>query len=131
MRKLEPIKILMIEDNPGDARLIIEMLKEIHEFDFDVSHVIRLDEGLKNLVTNKFDLIFLDLCLPDSSGIDTFNIMNYNAQNIPIIVLSGLEDEIFAVSAVGKGAEEYLVKGNIDSQTLHKTVKHSLKNRVN
>lgn len=116
----------MVEDNPGDARLIIEMLKEEKEFDFDVSHVVRLDEGLKYLVTNEFDVIFLDLCLPDSKGIETFNVMNYNAHDTPIIILSGLEDEIFAVSAVRKGAEEYLVKGEIDSQTLVKSVKHSL-----
>ncbi len=127
MRKLEPIKILMVEDNPGDARLITEMLKETSELDFDVSHVVRLDEGLEYLVTKEFDVIFLDLCLPDSRGIETLNVMNYNAHDTPIIVLSGLEDEIFAVSAVRKGAEEYLVKGEIDSQTLVKSVKHSLK----
>lgn len=126
MRKVEPIKILMVEDNPGDARLIVEMLKEEDELDFNVSHVVRLDDGLKNLVTDDFDVIFLDLCLPDSRGIETFNVMNYNANDTPIIVLSGLEDEIFAASAVGKGADEYLVKGKIDSQILVNSVKHSL-----
>jgi DNA-binding response OmpR family regulator len=126
MRKLKAIKILMVEDNPGDARLIMEMLKDAGDLDFKVSHVVRLDEGLKYLITNEFDVIFLDLCLPDSKGIETFNIMNYNAHDTPIIVLSGLEDEIFAVSAVGRGAEEYLVKGEIDSQTLVRSVKHSL-----
>ncbi len=126
MRKLDPIKILMVEDNPGDARLIIEMLKDESELDFDVSHVVRLDEGLKYLITKEFDVILLDLCLPDSKGIETFNIMNYNAHDTPIIVLSGLEDEIFAASAVGKGAEEYLVKGEIDSQILVRSVKQCL-----
>lgn len=117
----------MIEDNPGDARLIIEMLKKASDYHFDVLHAIRLDEGLKYLVTNKFDVILLDLCLPDSNGIDTFNIMSYNAQNLPIIVLSGLEEEIFAVSAVGRGAREYLVKGKIDSTSLVRSIKNSLK----
>jgi DNA-binding response OmpR family regulator len=126
MRKVEPIKILMVEDNPGDARLIIEMLKESDELDFDVSHVVRLDEGLKYLVTKEFDVIFLDLCLPDSKGIETFNVMNYNAMDTPIIVLSGLEDELFAESAVGKGADKYLVKGEIDSRILVESVKHTL-----
>ena len=126
MRKVEPIKILMVEDNPGDARLIIEMLKESDELDFDVSHVVRLDEGLKYLVTKEFDVIFLDLCLPDSKGIETFNVMNYNAMDTPIIVLSGLEDELFAESAVGKGADKYLVKGEIDSHILVESVKHTL-----
>jgi len=124
---MDTIKVLMIEDNPGDARLIIEMLKEASDYQFDVLHAIRLDEGLKYLVTNKFDVILLDLGLPDSSGIDTFNIMNYNAQDVPIIVLSGLEDEIFSVSAVGKGAKDYLVKGEIDSKSLVKSIINSLK----
>lgn len=127
MIKVDNIKILMIEDNPGDARLIIEMLKEASDYHFDVLHAIRLDEGLKYLVTNKFDVILLDLCLPDSNGIDTFNIMNYNAQDLPIIVLSGLDEEIFAVGAVGRGAREYLVKGKIDSTSLVRSIKNSLK----
>ena len=117
----------MIEDSPGDARLIIEMLKEARNFHFDILHAIRLDEGLKYLVTDKFDVILLDLCLPDSSGIDTFNITHYNAQDVPIIVLSGLDDEIFAVSAVGRGAKEYLVKGEINSLSLVKSISKSLK----
>jgi len=124
---LKPIKILIVEDNQGDARLITEMLKEVSDLDFDVSHAMRLDEGLKYLITKEFDVIFLDLCLPDSEGIETFNIMNYNSNDTPIIVLSGLEDEIYAISAVGRGAEEYLVKGKIDSQTLVRSVKQSLK----
>ncbi len=127
MRKLKPIKILIVEDNQGDARLITEMLKEVSDLDFDVSHAMRLDEGLKYLITKEFDVIFLDLCLPDSEGIETFNIMNYNSNDTPIIVLSGLEDEIYAISTVGRGAEEYLVKGKIDSQTLVRSVKQSLK----
>lgn len=127
MIQLNVIKLLMIEDNPGDARLIIEMLKEASDYNFDILHAIRLDDGLKYLVTNKFDVILLDLCLPDSSGIDTFNIMHYNAQDVPIIVLSGLEDEIFAVSAVGRGAKEYLVKGEINSSSLVKSIRNSLK----
>jgi len=127
MRKFKPIKILIVEDNQGDSRLITEMLKEVSDLDFDVSHAMRLDEGLKYLITKEFDVIFLDLCLPDSEGIETFNIMNYNSNDTPIIVLSGLEDEIYAISAVGRGAEEYLVKGKIDSQTLVRSVKQSLK----
>ena len=70
------IKILIIEDNPGDARLIQEMLKEVKDINFEIIHVLRLDEALKFNLTNNFDVILLDLCLPDSEGIDTFNIMN-------------------------------------------------------
>jgi DNA-binding NtrC family response regulator len=124
------IKILIIEDNPGDARLIQEMLNEVKDIDFEIIHVLRLDEALKYNLTNNFDVILLDLCLPDSEGIDTFNIMNYNAPDIPIIVLTGLEDEIFAVSAVGKGAKEYLIKGEVDCKSLLKSIRRSINHKV-
>ncbi len=124
------IKILIIEDNPGDARLIQEMLKEVKDIDFEIIHVLRLDEALKYNLTNNFDVILLDLCLPDSEGIDTFNIMKYNAPDIPIIVLTGLEDEIFAVSAVGKGAKEYLIKGEVDCKSLLKSIRRSINHKV-
>ena len=84
--KDKQIKVLMIEDNPGDARLIQEMLKEIDNIQFEVKHTSRLDEGLKYVLMESFDVILLDLCLPDSKGIDTFNIMIYNAPDLPIII---------------------------------------------
>ena len=120
------IKILIVEDNPGDARLIEEMLKDVEDINFDIIHVVRLDEGLKYILTKNFDVILLDLCLPDSEGIDTFNIMSYNAPGIPIIVLTGLEDEMFALSAVGKGAEEYLIKGEVNCELLLKSIRRSI-----
>jgi two-component system, NarL family, sensor histidine kinase UhpB len=125
--KKQSIKILLVEDSMGDAISIGEMLAESNEFDYDVTHTTRLDEGIKILVKDHFDLILLDLGLPDSSGMDTFNIMKYNAPDVPIIVLTGLDENIFAVSAVGRGAKEYLVKGEIDSKLL----KDSIKNAVN
>lgn len=124
------IKILIIEDNPGDARLIQEMLKEVKDINFEIIHVLRLDEALKFNLTNNFDVILLDLCLPDSEGIDTFNIMNYNAPNIPIIVLTGLEDEILALSAVGRGAKDYLIKGEVDCKSLLKSIRNSIDQQV-
>lgn len=119
----------MIEDNPADARFIAEMLKDIDNFDFELLNAARLDEGLKFLITHQFDMIFLDLCLPDCDGIDTFNIMNYNAPDLPIIVLTGLENEILAFSAVERGAQDYLVKDNISSQSLLRSIKNSLENQ--
>lgn len=106
------------------------MLKEVKDIDFEIIHVLRLDEALKYNLTNNFDVILLDLCLPDSEGIDTFNIMNYNAPDIPIIVLTGLEDEIFALSAVGKGAKEYLIKGEVDCKSLLKSIRRSINQKV-
>jgi DNA-binding response OmpR family regulator len=124
--KKQSIKILLVEDSMGDAISIGEMLDESKEFDYDVTNTTRLDEGIKILVKDHFDLILLDLGLPDSSGMDTFNIMKYNAPDIPIIVLTGLDENIFAVSAVGRGAKEYLVKGEIDSKVLKDSIKNAL-----
>jgi DNA-binding response OmpR family regulator len=124
--KKQSIKILLVEDNLGDALLIKEMLTESNEFDYEVTHTTRLDEGIKILVKDHFDLILLDLGLPDSSGMDTFNIMKYNAPDIPIIVLTGLDEHIFAVSAVGRGAKEYLVKSEINSKLLKDSIKSAL-----
>ncbi len=124
--KKQSIKILLVEDSMGDAISIGEMLAESNEFDYDVTNTTRLDEGIKILVKDHFDLILLDLGLPDSSGMDTFNIMKYNAPDIPIIVLTGLDENIFAVSAVGRGAKEYLVKGEIDSKVLKDSIKNAL-----
>jgi len=120
------IKILLIEDNPGDALNILEMLKEGNDYNYKIFHTTRLDEGLKILVKDEFDLILLDLCLPDSTGMETFNIMSYNAPNIPIIILTGLDENMFAVSAVGWGAKKYLVKGEINSELLKSSIQDAL-----
>jgi|WetSurMetagenome_2_1015567.scaffolds.fasta_scaffold72938_1 DNA-binding response OmpR family regulator len=120
------IKILLIEDNPGDALNILEMLKEGNDYNYKIFHTTRLDEGLKILVKDEFDLILLDLCLPDSTGMETFNIMSYNAPNIPIIILTGLDENMFAVSAVGRGAKKYLVKGEINSELLKSSIQDAL-----
>ena len=71
--------------------------------------------------------ILLNLCLPDSEGMDTFNIMKYNAPDLPIIVLTGLKQDIFAVSAVGRGAQDYLVKDEINSKLLENSIENAMK----
>jgi DNA-binding response OmpR family regulator len=125
--KKQPIKILLVEDNPGDARSIREMLNEEKNTHYDIYQTGRLDDGIKILVKDHFDLILLDLCLPDSEGMDTFNIMKYNAPDLPIIVLTGLKEDIFAVSAVGRGAQDYLVKGEINSKLLENSIQNAMK----
>jgi DNA-binding NarL/FixJ family response regulator len=120
------IKILLIEDNPGDTKSIKEMLKEANNNLYEIVHTSRLDDGIKIIVRDNFDLILLDLGLPDSEGMDTFNIMKYNAPDIPIIVLTGLKQDIFAASAVGRGARDYLVKGEIDSKLLANSINKAI-----
>jgi DNA-binding response OmpR family regulator len=125
--KKQPIKILLVEDNPGDARSILEMLNENDNPHYDIYQTSRLDDGIKILVKDHFDLILLDLCLPDSEGLDTFNIMKYNSPDLPIIVLTGLKEDIFAVSAVGRGAKDYLVKDEINSKLLENSIENAMK----
>jgi DNA-binding NarL/FixJ family response regulator len=127
--KAELIKILLIEDNPGDARIIQEMLKETENIQFNVKHASRLDDGLKYVLMESFDIVLLDLCLPDSKGIDTFNIMIYNAPDLPIIVITGLKDDIFAVNAVRRGAQDYLVKGEVNSNILVNSIKYAIERK--
>ena len=124
--KKQIIKILLVEDNPADRISIIEMLNEVHDVEYEVVHATRLDEGLKIIVKDHFDVMLLDLCLPDSVGMDTFNIMKYNAPDLPIIVLTGLKEDIFAVSTVGKGAQDYLVKGEINSKLLARSIQKAI-----
>jgi DNA-binding response OmpR family regulator len=125
--KKQPIKILLVEDNPGDARSILEMLNENDNPHYDIYQTSRLDDGIKILVKDHFDLILLDLCLPDSEGLDTFNIMKYNFPDLPIVVLTGLKEDIFAVSAVGRGAKDYLVKDEINSKLLENSIENAMK----
>ena len=125
--KKKSIKILLVEDNPGDAKSILEMLNENENPNYDIFQTSRLDDGIKILVKDHFDLILLDLCLPDSEGMDTFNIMKYNAPDLPIIVLTGIKQDIFAVSAVGRGAQDYLVKDEINSKLLENSIQNAMK----
>jgi CheY-like chemotaxis protein len=112
------IKILLIEDNPGDAYLIEEQLEEFANFLYVYRNVGTLSEALNVLKEQTFDVILLDLALPDSYGINTFlRIHNINPL-IPIIILTGLNDEKIESYAVKKGAYDFLVKGQTEGRLL-------------
>ncbi len=122
------IHILLIEDNPGDALIINEMLKEVYSNNFELDHFKRINEGLEH-VNEDFDIMLLDLNLPDSQGIETFNTMNKHAPEVPIIILTGLLDEDLAINIVSEGAQDYLVKGQIDKQLLSRSIKYSIERK--
>lgn len=122
------IHILLIEDNPGDALIINEMIKEVYADNFELDHFKRIKEGLEH-VNEDFDIMLLDLNLPDSQGIETFNIMNKHAPEVPIIILTGLLDEDLAINIVSEGAQDYLVKGQIDKQLLSRSIKYSIERK--
>ena len=83
------IKILLIEDNPGDARLVREVLAEARPAQFDLVHIEKLNEAIKLLSEDRFDVILLDLSLPDSQGLETFQKMYAQASNVPIVFPMG------------------------------------------
>ncbi|MEO8139330.1 MAG: response regulator [Gemmatimonadota bacterium] len=114
-----PIRVLLIEDNPADARLVKEMLRETGAGWVTLTHSRDLTHAVDLLRDQGFNIILLDLSLPDSEGLGTFVRAQAQAQNVPIVVLAGLEDEEMALRAVAAGAQDYLIKGRVDSHLLY------------
>lgn len=122
----DPIRILLVEDNPGDALLIREMLRDAGTDRFTLTHVVRLDEAVHSLATAPFDVILLDLSLPDGHGLETLSRCKAHAAGIAIVVLTGLNDESLALRAVQEGAQDYLVKGTLDSPLLTRAMRYAI-----
>jgi PAS domain S-box-containing protein len=121
------MKILLVEDNAGDARLIREMLKDAAAAEqFEVVHAERLQDGLARLSEGALDVALLDLGLPDSQGIETLIRMRETAPMLPIVVLTGLDDEETGRQAVGAGAQDYLIKGEVDGALLVRSLVYAV-----
>jgi signal transduction histidine kinase len=120
-----PVRILLVEDNPGDARLLRELLHE-GTLPFELRHVDRLDAAQRELAQETMDVILLDLSLPDAHGLETVRRMLSSAGELPILVLTGLDDENLAVQAVQSGAQDYLVKGQVDAVLLGRSIRYAL-----
>jgi diguanylate cyclase (GGDEF)-like protein len=121
--------VLLIEDNPGDARLIELMLAEDPDSPFRLSCVDRLSRGLEALDAEKPGLVLLDLSLPDSHGLETFDKVYAHSPTVPIIVLTGNDDQMIALSAVKTGAQDYLVKGKLDRELLVRAMQYSIERK--
>jgi PAS domain S-box-containing protein len=122
------MKALLVEDNAADARLILEMLKEPSAGAFQLRQVAELDSALERLRQESFDVVLLDLGLPDSQGMETLTLFQ-KAGGLPIVILTGLDDERFALEAVRAGAQDYLVKGRFDSQLLVRTIRYAVQRK--
>ena len=120
---------LLVEDNPADARLIREMLKESPAGTFQLQHVARLDSALERLSQEPFDVVLLDLGLPDSQGMETLILAQKASGGVPIVVLTGLDDEDFALEAMRGGAQDYLVKGRFDGELLVRTIRYAVQRK--
>jgi len=123
------IRVLLIEDNPGDARLIEMMLAEADSDSFEVRHVDRLEHGLRELGNGSIDIVLSDLSVPDSHGLETFQRLHARAPHVPIIVLSGLNDTTVALNAVHQGAQDYLIKGEVDGQLLARAMRYAIERK--
>lgn len=124
------INILIIEDNPGDVRLFKEMLRDIPSVDFIVNSCARISQGLEYLAQQDCDVVLLDLTLPDSHGLETFSTIAGAFQNIPVLLLTGLDDENIAIDAMRQGAQDYLVKGKIDANLLAKSIRYAIQRKA-
>ena len=125
MSSKKDLNVLLIEDNPGDARLLKEYLKVNDVYSFNIQWVPTLN-NLKETVTNLPDLILLDLNFPESKGIDTFDYVHSIFPDIPVIVQTGLRDEQVGQTAMARGAQDYLVKGNFEGSLLTKAIIYSI-----
>jgi DNA-binding NarL/FixJ family response regulator len=126
------IRILLIEDSRADARLIREMLGEARDVSCRVILEERLSDAMKRLENGEkaFDAVLLDLTLPDSRGLDTFTQAHARAPAVPIVVLSGLDDEETALSAMRAGAQDYLIKGEVTGPLLARAVRYAIERQA-
>ena len=128
--KLErPIKVLLIEDNPLDVRLIAIMLRDSGAGLVLMEQVERVDAGIARLTGGGIDVVLVDLSLPDSHGLETFKRVHAQAPTVPIIVLSGMSDETTAVTAVQEGAQDYLVKGQVSGPLLVRAMRYAIERK--
>jgi PAS domain S-box-containing protein len=120
------LSVLLVEDNQADARLVREMLRDEGPSPIDVTHASRLHEALAYLASQDFSAVLLDLTLPDSDGIETFERARAEAPTAPIVVLTGIADEALAARAVRHGAQDYLVKGRVNGQSLCQSIHYAV-----
>ena len=122
----DELSVLLIEDNPGDARLIRELLARDGGGRFRLQIADHLAAGLAHLDPGGFDAVLLDLDLPDSQGLATLTQMLAHSPHLPVIVLTGLDDEALAVQAVGLGAQDYLIKGQVDASPFARSIRYAI-----
>ena len=127
MMERATVRLLLVEDNPGDARLVEILLSEASSSaDFEVVSAERLDEAFERLEQSGFDAILLDLSLPDSSGLETVSRMRAAAPQTPMVVLSGQDDEETTLQALHMGAQDYLLKGQADNDTMARSIRYAI-----
>jgi diguanylate cyclase (GGDEF)-like protein/PAS domain S-box-containing protein len=121
--------LLVVEDNPGDARLLQEMLNERGASISKISHAQTMAEAEKLIAENAFDMILLDLGLPDANGLGAVRRAHAAAPRVPLVVLTGLDDETLAALALQEGAQDYLIKGQIEPRSLLRALRYAVERK--
>jgi signal transduction histidine kinase len=124
--KANPLQVLLVEDNAGDVRLLREMFGKEKPDSFELTHLLRMSEAEIRLAQGGVDIVLLDMGLPDGHGLDTVRRAHAAAPDIPMIVLTGLDDEALAAEAMKEGAQDYLIKGQIENRALPRALRHAI-----
>jgi PAS domain S-box-containing protein len=125
----DPIKLLLVEDEPLSCKTAQEMLRQSPSARFEVTHLRRLGETLDLLEAKRFDVILMDLSLPDQQGLATFRSVHARAPSLPIVILTGSADESLAFQAVREGAQDYIMKGELDGKMLPRIIRYAIERK--
>jgi signal transduction histidine kinase len=120
------LHVLLVEDNAGDARLLREMFRKEEVDSFQLTHLLRMSDAEAHLAKGGVDIVLLDMGLPDAHGMETVRRAHAAAPNVPLIVLTGLDDEALAAEAMKEGAQDYLIKGQIENRALPRALRHAI-----
>ena len=123
------ICVLLLEDNSGDAYLIKQQLRSIDDFEFEIVEAQYLDHAIALLQEREFDAVLLDLKLPDSQGLETFFAINQQTPSTAIVVISAMSEKDLAIEAVREGAQDYIPKGEIQPNSLRKTIRYAIERK--
>ena len=123
------IRILLVEDSPSDADILQGSLRQTHAGNFEFSWVERLEDGLARLGQETYDVLLLDLNLPDCSGPETFRRAQKAAPGMPVVVLTGSHDEAIGLAAVREGVQEYLIKGETDGRQIARAIRYAIERK--
>src|SRR6202042_3166300 len=121
-----PRRGLLVEDNAGDARLLREMFRTERPGSFELTHLSRMSEAVAHLARGGVDVVLLDMGLPDEHGLETVRRSIAAAPGVPGIVLTGLDAEVLAAQAMKEGAQDYLIKGQIENRALPRALRHAI-----
>jgi signal transduction histidine kinase len=124
--KEKALQVLLVEDNAGDVRLLREMFSGERPGSFELTHLLRMGEAEIHLAKGGVDIVLLDMGLPDGHGLDTVRRAHAAAPSVPLIVITGLDDEALAEEAMKEGAQDYMIKGQIESRALPRALRHAI-----